>query len=423
MKVDAKNQVRKILEVLNRHGELISDALEGSIELPDRGKSDGLDALVGINALMPVEEGLYQLNPRIRSFLSEQLAQYSAFQTLTRISEQIHGAKTKWREIVHIKESGDLRDMAALEESLGYTVNEIIHFTAQNLLLLNTQISTEYGNVETLRAKLRQNAFYSDGVKNLLAELQQLDAFTAEIDKEALSKGLSFVRQMVNTRIRSKLHDWYTKLNDVQATISKRLFVARKLEEELRQLSQAVLWLTRNPTKNGIEVEPTAQVSPALLRTACIRVKPQVDVSDIGLHNLEAMARIASRIGPPPDPWAPPKETPPQFVLSTQMEEINTPRSPEDALIDDLILALEHSDSPSFSVLDWQPERRQALEIDSESWLLYVASQLNLHGIPTNFQMCPRNNSDLNDVFKDLIAGKPKRARGSAIVEEFEGTR
>ncbi len=183
---ESRNQVRQILAVMNRHGDVISDAVDGTVELRDAAYNTGIDALVGINALMPFEEGQYQLNPRIRSFLSEQLAQYSAFQALTRISDQIHGARTKWRELVHIKESGDLRDMAALEESLGYTVNEIVHFTVQNLLLLNTQISTDYGNVETLKAKLRQNAFYGNGVKNLAAELEQLEAFTIEIDREPL---------------------------------------------------------------------------------------------------------------------------------------------------------------------------------------------------------------------------------------------
>ncbi len=180
---DSKNQIRKILEVLSRHGEVISDALDGVVDLAGRGYNAGVDALVEINALMPLDEGQYQLNPRIRTFLNEQLAQFSAFQTLTRISEQIYGAKAKWKEIVLMKETGDVRDMPALEESLGYTIAEIVHFTSANLLLLNTQIATDYGNVTSLRRKLAQNKFYGEALQRFwpssIRQLYRLDVTCA----------------------------------------------------------------------------------------------------------------------------------------------------------------------------------------------------------------------------------------------------
>lgn len=404
---ESRNQVRQILAVMNRHGDVISDAVDGTVELRDASYNSGIDALVGINALMPFEEGQYQLNPRIRSFLSEQLAQYSAFQALTRISDQIHGARTKWRELVNIKESGDLRDMGALEESLGYTVNEIVHFTVQNLLLLNTQISTDYGNVETLKAKLRQNAFYGNGVKNLAAELEQLEAFTIEIDREALSKGLHAVRHMVNTRIRSRLGMWMSRLNDVQGTITKRLFIAKKLDSELMYLSKAVLWLTRNPTRNGFEVHVDEKVDAALLRPAAIKVRPQVDVSDTGAPVQDIFVNAIRRLKPMPDPWAKKEKASPQYVLNSGATEIVAEMTVEDVLVDELVGALYRTDEPYLSVGQWQSEKRARHAIDTESWLLYAAGQLDMMGMRVEFSMVDRNRDVFNDLFEDVLVYLP----------------
>lgn len=404
---DSKNQVRQILAIMNRHGDVISDAVDGTVELRDVSYNAGIDALVGINALMPFEEGQYQLNPRIRSFLSEQLAQYSAFQALTRISDQIHGARTKWRELVNIKESGDLRDMGALEESLGYTINEIVHFTVQNLLLLNTQISTDYGNVETLKAKLRQNTFYGNGVKNLAAELEQLEAFTIEIDREALSKGLHAVRHMVNTRIRSRLGMWMSRLNDVQATITKRLFIAKKLDSQLLYLSKAVLWLTRNPTRNGFEVYVDEKVDEALFQPVAIKIRPQADVSGTGDSVQEIFIKAIQRLKPMPDPWAKKELATPQYVLSTDETEIVAEMTIEDTLVDELVDALYRIDEPYLSVAQWQLEKRKKHSIDMESWLLYAAGQLDMMGMRVEFCMIERNRDVFNDVFEDVLVYLP----------------
>jgi hypothetical protein len=414
-KQEAKNQIRKILDVLSRHGEVISDAVEGTVEMGDKGYNAAIDALVGINALMPFEEGQYQLNPRIRTYLSEQLAQYSAFQTLTRITEQIHGAQTKWREIVLAKETGDLRDMAALEESLGYTVNEIVHFTAQNLLLLNTQISTDYGNVETLKRKLAQNAFYGDGVKTLLSELQQLDAFTNLIDREALGKGLTDIRHLINSRIRSRLSDWMTRLNNIQATITKRLFEARKLDRDLMYLSKVVLWLARNPTRVGIDLDVPDSVNVALLRPVAIRVRTQFDVSDVQINNQQVLVNAVGRLGAPPNPWEQrTDESKLQFVVQQDMVEISEPIRDEDLLINEIVEALHLVDAQPVSVFGWQTARREALGLDHAAWLLYAASQIDLLGLRTEFCLGVRGATDFNDVFEDVIAHPPNAMRQQA---------
>lgn len=403
-KPTSKNNIKRILEVLSRHSELISEALIGNVEIPIDTSSAAIDALVGVNALMPFDEGCYQLNPRLRIFLSEQLANFSAFQTLTRISEQIYGIKSKWREIVLIKESGDWRDLDVLVESLGYTVNEIVHFTTQNLLLLNTQIGTDFGNVTTLRAKLRQNTFYAEGVKTLQHELRQLDAFTMEIDRDALGKGIGGVRRVVNNRIRSRLPDWMGKLNDIQATISKRLFIAKKIENELLYLAKTVLWMAQNPTRNGfdIDVSEPEKIDLSLFRPVPIRVRPQTDVSQIAPASHEVLALAVRRMPSVANIKAETKPTR-QLVIHQEMAEIEIEPALEDKLIQSLVESLDQPDASPIYLLNWHPQERHKAGLDDEAWLLYAANQCSLQGLQTQFCTAPRMPGDLNDFFDNVI--------------------
>ena len=289
-----------------------------------------------------------------------------------------------------------------------------MHFTVQNLLLLNTQIATDYGNVETLKAKLRQNAFYGTGVKNLGAELEQLEAFTIEIDREALSKGLHSVRHMVNTRIRSRLGMWMSRLNDVQATITKRLFIAKKLDTELMYLSKAVLWLTRNPTRNGFEVHVNEKVDVALMRPVAIKVRPQADVSDTGIPVQNIFANAIRRLKSMPDPWEQKEKAAPQYVLSTGETEIVAEMTIEDVLVDELVDALYRTDEPFLSVAQWQLEKRAKHAINTESWLFYAAGQLDMMGMRVEFNMGARNRSIFNDVFDDVLVFLPNTVESEA---------
>lgn len=403
---ESKNQVKRILEVLSRHSDVVSDALDGVTALAENGNIAGVDALVEINVLMAIEEGQYNLNPRIRSFLSEHLAQYSAFQTLTRISEQIHGAKAKWSEIVAMKASGDMRDMPALEESLSYTIAEIVHFTSANLALLHTQIDTEYGNVTSFKRKLAQNRFYSEGVKALLAELGQLEAFTEEIDREAIGKGLYAVRHIVHTRISAYLSVWISRLNDVQARISNRLFAIRQLERNLLYLSKIVLWLAKNPTRNGLDMEPDEAAVPAtLIRPVPIKVRPQLTVFGVAQSNQEMLEKAVSRLPPARSPWERKTiEVAPQYAHAIVMQVEEQPVTPEDQLIEVLVEHLDSKLATEVSIVDWMRPQREALGLPDDAWLLYVANQLNLLGIRLEFVMGIRAPSDLNDNFVDVVA-------------------
>jgi hypothetical protein len=190
---ESSGQIQKVLNTLASHGDLIAEAMLGPVYAG--GKRDkAIDSLASVHALAPYEEGAYQLNPRLREFISDHLVSYNAFQTLTRLSEKIHQAYVQWTNLRHLHQEGLIADTENLEWALDATVTSISYEMDRNLTLLNSHISTEYGNVESLLAKIRQNAFYADEVRHCLNEIRKLDERMAEIDQEALGAGLLRVR-------------------------------------------------------------------------------------------------------------------------------------------------------------------------------------------------------------------------------------
>lgn len=400
---EPRDQVQKILETLHRHSDVISQSLVGSISDSNESMQKGISALMSINALMPVEEGVYQLNPRIRSFLSERLAQYSAMQTLTRISEQIHGGRAKWRELVDMRRSGDVVDMAQIEESLSYTLNEIVYFMGQNLRLLNHQTATDYGNVESMKRKLRQNRFYSESVKTLISELDQLQGFIDSVDGETVAYGLYEMRQMIGARVKSRMADWRVQLNEIQAVISKRLFAKRRIEHDLKLLYDTVLWMERNPTRTGIELELGDDPPTSLLAPTAIRIRSHADVTVHGVEQERIIQTIANKL-PAPRPVDAPKEAKiKQMVQSTSMEMVDIPMREEDVILEDLVTFLHSSERRPLEISQWQIRRREKAGIRDEAWLLYASSQLAASGINTELQLVKAKDT-FNEVFDDVMA-------------------
>ena len=400
---ESRDQVQKILETLHRHSDVISQSLTGSVSDSDEGLQKGIAALLGINALMPVETGVYQLNPRIRSFLSERLAQYSAMQTLTRITEQIHGGRAKWRELVDMRKSGDEWDKAQIEDSLNYTLNEVVFFMGQNLRLLNHQTATDYGNVESLKSKLRQNHFYADSVKTLISELNQLQDFFEMVDNEALAYGLHEIRHMVNVRVKARMGGWRVQLNDIQAIISKRLFVQRRVDRELKVLDGTGLWMVRNPTLDGFEVELGRTPRPTLLQPLPIRVRPRFDIQAHGIDQEKLLQAAAARL-PVPSVRAGAKTAKvKQVVKSTSVELIDPPMREEDLLLEELVDFLSSPQCRPLELSQWQLERRKKAGLSEEAWLLYATHQLAVKGIRTELQVTKATDT-FNAVFDDVMA-------------------
>jgi hypothetical protein len=402
--VNQRDQVQKILDTLHRHGDLISMSLAGRISdiNTDEATGKGIAALTSVGALMPIGDGAYQINPRIRRFLNERLSQFGALQALTRISEQLQAGRAQWRELIAMQASGDIVAKSEIEDALIYTVGEIVYFMRQNLRLLTHQTATDFGNVESMKRKLRQNRFYGENVKTLITELDQLDAFLSIVETDSLQFNLHEMRNLLMGQIKSQIGHWRHQLNEIQSLISQRLFVRRLIEADLHLLLDAGLWLETNPTLNGLEVELGQSAPPDLLSPTSIKIRPHFDVRPKADDQEKILCGVASKLPANKVPEIVKEQRAKQVVLASEPEIAETEPSPEDILVQGLIETLRIS-SGAFEILQWQRDKRLEAGIGDEEWLFYASSQLAIAGIRTELQIFTGHDT-FNAVFDNVMA-------------------
>lgn len=400
---DRRGQVEQALATLATHGHLIAEGLDGSVLPGDKPRNRAIDALAAIKALSPYEEGEYRLNPRLREFISDHLESYNAFQVFTRLTEQIRQARHQWSGLRILKEEGKRDGADRLQWSLDDTVTEIVYAMDRNLILLNSQLSTDYGNVESHRLKSQQSRFYDREINNCRRELDQLDVMIEEIAGEALSVGFQQVRVLVNVRLMSRMLGWRGRLNDCQAIISKRLGEAQKIESRIKNLGRVSLWMAQNKTAEGFDVDLDDSMAVELLTPEKVKVKWNLDVTDNDPVVHDCMAAAATAM---PKPRAEKPETaapPAQEVRYTEQEEIDEEPDPVDAMIELAASALAQSAQVQLSLAGWYAAHITDLEgVTEEEWLLYSSRQLAVMGFKVDFQLLDRTAGIHNDLFSDV---------------------
>lgn len=397
-----RDQVQKILGTLHRHSDVVSMSLAGRLSDVDDSIGSGIAALTGIGALLPMGEGSYQLNPRIRRFLHERLSHFSALQALTRISEQLDSGRAQWRELTELQSNGDFAGKADVEEALTYTVGEIAYFMRQNLRILNHQTATNFGDVQSMKRKLRQNRFYDKNVIELIKELDQLDAFLLMVETESLQYNLLEIRNLLMSQVKSQVGTWRYQLNEIQALITNLRFELRRVQKDWRLLFDACLWLESNPTLNGIEVELGSEPPPELLPITPIKIRSHLDIWQINESSDEILRHVASKL-PAEKSVKPKKEAKTrQVVISTESDLVDPEISPEDLLIAELIAQIQ-AGGKAFELRSWQVDRRKAAGIGDEEWLLYATTQLAIADIHTELQFVKATDT-WNEVFDDVMA-------------------
>ncbi|MCX5589702.1 hypothetical protein [Alcaligenes endophyticus] len=406
--IDNRGQIRQVFQYLQKHFDVLADALDGALENHDKARTTAIQELASINALLPYGEESYHLNPHLRHYLKDHLNLYQAFESLTRISPMITQARLHWHELCDLQQHGEHEDAEQVEDSLDHTITNLIHSNERNLMLLTAMVSSEYGNVASLRAKIRQNEHYRRQVVQLLKELISVEALLGRINENPYEKGevILRARQMVNARLTGRRAGWVSRLNDIQAVISRKLFLARKLEQQLYALSQAALWLSRNPTTDGIDLAPSAQTPAitldALCRPTSIRVRPQIDFTDRTYHIEEALERALRRL-PAPASTSVEKDHGIQRVHAVSNEVAQEALLPADQLIAQLVQHLQKHQSSALSLLQWQIEQRHTEAIADEIWILYASSQLLLYPrIELEYHIGPALSGHYNDRLEDV---------------------
>ncbi|MCY1286268.1 hypothetical protein D9M68_223510 [compost metagenome] len=400
---ESNDQIAKLLRALHQNDDLVAEAFEAAVELGDRQRNNRIDNLANLKALKPQEEGVYRLNPRLREFIADYLVSYRAYQTLTRLSGSIHQARTIWREMRMREDGGDADDRNSLLEQFIDTVIDISYSIERNLSLLHALVSTQYGDVTSFQAKLRQNKYYINEISESLNEMAQVSNLFTEIESEALNAGMMEVRSVVRKRLTSRLLMWTSQIKDVQATINRSLFRARVLEQRVRKLSRVSHWLRQNKNSSGFEISLDG-APPELFRSEPIAVKAHIDVRDTSEAGRAALLHALRRLPPRPVPL-PVEERPAPLAI---IEEDVTPEppslEPHDVMLEALVGELR-STLGAISLRRWTEQQLEAVGLPVEDWLLYASIQLEEEGVPLTF-VSDAGGTDrfANEISNDVIA-------------------
>jgi hypothetical protein len=404
LKIQLSDQVRQLLRLVASNADLVCEGIEGPVLAGDAKRNARIEVLVGVGALRVEDEQTFRLNPRLKAFVEDHLGSFQAFRSLTRIDSTIRHADRLWMEVKALNREGEGADALRVEVELGEVLAEIAYDIERNLLVLNSNVSTEYGNVDSLRAKLRQNSFFLAEVRSMSASVEKLGVTADRIFDECMQFGLTSVSQVVRRNITSKLLGWAQQINEAQHTISRRLFLARKLEERLSRLSRIALWLRQRSGLGGDrEFDIDANFNPLLLRPKPVPITVHVDVQDSESQVQEALATIAAALPPKSDAH---QSVAPSEPLEAFVEEegivVLEALAPHDKALVDLVDHARMTPRP-VSLVDWKRGLDQLQYLSDEEWLLYASTHVAAEGLALSYLFMPPTGAALNDRFFDAL--------------------
>lgn len=398
-------QVQRLLAALEKHADLVAEAFEGSVYAGDKVRNAGIDALFNLSVLKPYEEDSYRLNPRLREFISDHLASYQAFQALRRVTGTMQQAQEQWKELRRLKQQGASKDVLRLQFALDESIVEMAYSVEQNLKLLHSLISTQYGNVDDLGSKLRQNKYYAQQVRVFLLDVDAIEVFAERVGDEAIAAGLPHIRQLVIRRLIAKRLQWTSQIKDAQTVISKRLFEAKLMEVRLKRLSRFALYLSQNRTTDGWELPVDERANRGLFRPERYELRPQPDVADMEPIVREAMLSAVAKMPPAKSdsPEAAESEHGPQMLMEED-EQLQETLSPERLALRALATEIVHASRP-VSLLAFKRHRPELEEMSDEAWLMFACLQLKGSGFRVEFvQDAIIEPFPINEQFYDVTA-------------------
>lgn len=394
-------QVQRLMAGLDKHSDMVAEAFEGSVSSGDKPRNASIEALTGINALKPHDEDVYTLNPRLREFIADHLSSYQAFQALRQVSGSMRQAREQWNELRLLKASGSMRDMVRLESALEESVIDIAYSIEHNLSLLHSLISTQYGNVDDLTSKFRQNKYYGRQIATFLRDVSSIDAIVEMVGDEAISSGLPHIRHLVVRRLGAKRLQWTAHIKDAQTLISKRLFDAKLMEVRMKRLSRFALWLVRNKTTDGWDLNVTESADRALFRPEPIVIRPQPDVGDTDPEITNSLVAAMERMPRKVAAKAHHDDSGPQMIIVEPDEPLNVLKPEQVALRELLAEAAVATDSVSLVV--WKSSKPEIADMPDQAWLMYACTQLLGSGLHLNFVGDPVPEAfAINEGFHDI---------------------
>lgn len=396
--------IKEILQTLGRHAQTVEDALVDVVSHHSGTPSASILALRQVSALRAVGPDGYRLHPRLREYLQDHLQIYPAFQSLSDIGSRITNIRVLWSELdqMYSSRSSDLDTIDGLEDSLRSGVFDIVDSMDRNMILLQTLMSTRYGNVKSLALKQSQNRYYQAQTQVLAGEVVRLSKVAGEIEREAGHRSAEAVALFMRSHLLSRLHLWQEGISEIQTQIRQDINRTRQIERQNKLLARMDMVLRQQPAWRGIDPDLSGDIPDFLLATRISAFRAHVEPLDTDRSMLQEMMDLVGDL--PPKRIAPDPQ-PPKRIKRIFPDESPPPDAPGAKALDRLIADVQRA-TQGVSLAQWRLDDEEAMEMNPGVWLVFAAMTLPKVG---DFKVTlasdpPRKDEHFSHTFSDAFA-------------------
>ncbi len=374
--------IRDLLHTLSRHADLVQSGLLDVVCSEADSSPAAIAALRQASALRPAGDEGWRLHPRLRDYLQDHLQLFPAFQSLAEIGSRISQLDALWAEIAQVRQDADQEALAGLMLTLHSTVFDIVDSMERNLLLLQTLMSTRFGNVKTLQAKKSQNRYYQQQTAMLAADLSRLAVMAGELERQASAWALEPLARFVRRNLLARLGVWQQGLSEMQTLIRTEIFRLREVEQRHQQLSRMDLLLRQQPGWRGFEADLSGAIPDFLLAT---RLPPLVahaaplDSVYAVRQEMRALARALPPKALPVADSAPPKRY--TRIIDVPRTAAAPTATPAAQALERLARDVIAAGSAGLHLAAWRQRDAAAQAMAPHVWLVFAVMALRGRGM------------------------------------------
>lgn len=360
--------IKDVLHALNRHADLVESALSGLI-FAEGVSPASIATLRQASALRAVGESGYRLHPRLREYLHDHLQLIPAFQSLAEIGSRITHMQALWTEIDTQRFAVDQEALSSLLESMSTSIYDIEDSVERNLMILQTLVSTRFGNVKSLATKRSQNNYYQSQTTYLAGDLVRLARVAEGIEREASARGLDELAINLRRGVLTRLMGWQAGLSEMQTEIRKELYRTREVERQHKLLARMDMMLRQQPAWRGFDVDLPDDIPDFLLAARLPALAPHVEPMESDRSITDEMVMIAKSL--PPRRQAVEDPEPPKRYTLVEDPPVERKPSPAAKAMVRLARAVAAAQAP-ISLAEWRDTDTDARTLRSDVWLVYA---------------------------------------------------
>jgi hypothetical protein len=389
--------IKDVTLALNRHADVVERALGGLISEGEEASRASIAGLRQASALRAAGQEGFRLHPRLREFLFDHLQLFPAYQSLTEIGSRISQMQALWSEVDSATRDGDRDTLHSLLDSLNTVVYDIADGMERNLHFLSGLLSTKYGNVQSLSAKISQNRYYQHQSAGLASDMNRLERLATILETEAETRRMPELARLIRQEILDKAALWQHGLAEMHIFLRRELFRTREVHTSLKHLARADTFLRQQPAWRGFEIELGEQIPDVLLAARLPRIAAHVEPLDPDKGVREALYGILGGLPARKEP-APPAGPPRRYKYVPAPREDDSEEQQESPLalaLDALDREVLQAGGSGVGLAEWRSRVPAAAALQEGVWLMFTVVALRGRGRHVDLVLNPPADGEL----------------------------